>query len=112
MADSMQLLRIQFYDGCKLLVSSGFMLDSNPIFLDTVLCQLQITLNLSRTHCIGYKTFFIVYKHSDTNIRIQTFYHDCNYLVSTTIATSITEGNTAVYNTITMVEWCIILSQR
>ena len=69
------------------------MSDSNPVVLDTVLCWLQITLNLSRTPCLGYKTFLL-----DTNIRIQTFNYDCNYLISTTILTSIMEGNTVVYN--------------
>ena len=69
------------------------MSDSNPVVLDTVLCWLQIALNLSRTPCLGYKTFLL-----DTSIRIQTFNYDCNYLVSIAISISITEGNTAVYN--------------
>ena len=69
------------------------MSDSNPVVSDTVLCQLQIALNLSRTPCLGYKTFLLV-----TSIWIQTFIYDCNYLVLTTMLTSITEGNTAVYN--------------
>ena len=69
------------------------MSDSNPVVSDTVLCQLQIALNLSRTPYLGYKTFLL-----DTSIRIQTFNYDCNYLVSIAILTSILEGNTAVYN--------------
>ena len=69
------------------------MSDSNPVVSDTVLCKLQIALNLSRTPCLGYKTFLL-----DTSIRIQTFNYNCNYLVLIAILTSIMEGNTAVYN--------------
>ena len=81
------------------------MSDSNPVVLDTVLCQLQIALNLSRTPCLGYKTFLL-----DTSIRIQTFNYDCNYLVSIAISTSITEGNTAVYNNFLDYYICKIVS--
>ena len=50
----------------------NIMSDSNPVVFDTVLCWLQIVLNLSRTPCLGYKTFLL-----DTSIQIQTFNYDC-----------------------------------
>ena len=60
----------------------SFMSDSNPVVSDTVLCWLQIALNLSRTPCLEYKTFLL-----DTSIQIQTFNYDCNYLVLTALST-------------------------
>ena len=81
------------------------MSDSNPVVLDTVLCWLQIALNLSRTPCLGYKTFLL-----DTNIWIQTFNYDCNYLVWIALSTSITERNTAVYNNFLDYYICKIVS--
>ena len=46
------------------------------------------------------------------NLWIQHFLLWIQRYLSTTIATSITDGNTAMYNTITRRQQCIILSQK
>ena len=107
-----------------LFVSTKIIISDTIIFIINwykFLYRLQFTINLTIFHfhmsdatmknqLLSSCYLSVHFKHHCRRYNINDY--RCRVLISTAIATSITDGNTAMYNTIARRGWCNILSQQ